>query len=147
MTKSLSTARSTSSSTALPAKGSEAASETFSAPSSDVSSPKKDLQKQQPQPQTYQWVKSVLSIKMSKYPHFWLRSSRQKDLKRPMKTVSSFRFPLTLTNWRVNNFCQSSSVSSACAMNQWVHWTLTRDRERCDIFILTDVFNYFLKCG
>ena len=63
------------------------------------------------------------------------------------QTVSSFRFPLTLTNWRVINFCQSSSVSSACAMNQWVHWTLTRDRERCDIFILPDVFNYFLKCG
>ena len=67
MTKSLSTARSTSSSTALRAKGSEAASEAFSAPSVDVSSPRKDLEKQQLQPQTYQWVKSVLSIKMSEY--------------------------------------------------------------------------------
>ena len=112
MTKSLSTARSTSSSTALRAKGSEAASEAFSAPSVDASSPRKDLEKQQLQPQTYQWVKSVLSIKISEYP-LWLLSFQEKYLEKPIwpinetshlnwnvKTVSSFRYPLTLTSYQ-----------------------------------------------
>ena len=60
MTKSLSSARSTSSSTALPAKGSGRASEAFSLPSSHQKDPETQVQLQ-----TYPWVRVALSIKLN----------------------------------------------------------------------------------
>ena len=79
MTKSLFTARSTSSSTALPAKSSGRASEAFSLLSSHQKDPET-----QAQLQTYQWVRRVHPIKMNDMPD------------------SSLRYPLTFSKFKAS---------------------------------------------